>query len=242
MSHTDGDDPIAAARAEGRTTLTEAEAKGLLAQAGVDVPAFHQAASVEEAAAAAEEIGFPVVAKVASPAVQHKSEWGGGAGVAVGLDSAGAVREAAGRILDRAAEEGIDAAVLVEEAADLDAGTEVIVGGVRKRSFGPTVLAGLGGVFTEVLSDVSHRLAPVDREEARSMIDELAGARLLTGYRGRPPADLDSLADVVVAVGDLLADREEVAEVDVNPVLATADGALALDALVVLSAGEDGQG
>lgn len=242
MSPSSEDDPVAAARAEGRTALTEAEAKGLLAEAGVDVPAFHQAASVEEAVAAAEEIGFPVVAKVASPDVQHKSEWGGGAGVAVGLDSAEAVREAAERILDRAAGEGIDAAVLVEEAADVDAGTEVIVGGVRKRSFGPTVLAGLGGVFTEVLSDVSHRLAPVDRTEGRAMFEELAGARLLSGYRGQPAADLDSLADVVVAVGDLLAEHDEIAEVDVNPVLATADGALALDALVVLGEGEDGQG
>ena len=230
-------DPIAAAREDGRTALTEAEAKALLAEAGVGVPAFHRAATAEEAVAAAEEIGFPVVVKVSSPAVQHKSEWGDGAGVAVGLDSAEAVREAAGRILERAEAEGIGASVLVEEAADVEAGTEVIVGGVRKRAFGPTVLVGLGGVFAEVLSDVSHRLAPVDRMEARAMIDELEGRALLSGYRGHPPADLDALADVVVAVGDLLDAHDEIAEVDVNPVLATADGALALDALVVLADG-----
>jgi len=233
------DDSIAAAVEAGRTALTEAEAKGLLAEAGVAVPAFHQAATADEAVAAAEEIGFPVVVKVASPVVQHKSDWGDGIGVAVGLDSAGAVREAAERILERAEAEGIEAAVLVEEAADLDAGTEVIVGGVRKRSFGPTVLVGLGGVFAEVLSDVSHRLAPVDRREARAMIDELEGRALLSGYRGRPPADLDALADVVVAVGDLLVAHDEIAEVDVNPVLATPDGAVALDALVVLAAAAD---
>ena len=233
-----GAEPIAAARAEGRTTLTEPEAKALFAEAGIAVPAFHVAATADEAVEAAEAIGFPVVAKVASAAIQHKSEWGGGAGVAVGLDSADAVRAAAERILDRAEEEGIDAAVLVEEAADLDAGTEVIVGGVRKRSFGPTVLVGLGGVFTEVLSDVSHRLAPVDRAEARSMLDELAGARLLSGYRGLPPSDLDALADVVVAVGDLLVEHDAIVEIDANPILATADGALALDALVVLSGEE----
>lgn len=235
-------DPVGAAVEGGRTALTEAEAKGLLAEAGVAVPAFHEAATVEEAVEAAEAIGYPVVAKVASPAVRHKSEWGDGAGVAVGLESAEAVRSAAERILERAAEEGVEASVLVEEAADVDAGTEVIVGGVHKRSFGPTVLVGLGGVFTEVLSDVSNRLAPIDRREARSMIDELAGARLLAGYRGRPAADLDALADVVVAVGDLVASHDEIAEVDVNPVLATADGALALDALVLLADGESGDG
>ena len=231
----DGNDPIAAARAEGRTALTEAEAKALFAAAGIDVPAFHVAHTVDDAVEAAGEIGYPVVAKVASPAVQHKSEWGGGVGVAVGLDAPAAVREAAERILDRAAEEDVEASVLVEEAADLGAGTEVIVGGVRKRSFGPTVLCGLGGVFAEVLEDVSHRLAPVDRAEARSMLAELEGAKLLSGYRGQPAADLDALAGVVVAVGDLLIEHDAIAEIDANPVLATPDGALALDALVLLA-------
>lgn len=231
-------DPIDAARAAGRTALTEAEAKRLLADAGVTVPDFREVETADAAVEAAEAIGFPVVAKVASPAVQHKSEWGDGAGVALGLDSPAAVQAAAERVLARAGEAGIDAAVLVEAAADLDAGTEVIVGGVRKRAFGPTVLVGLGGVFTEVLADVSHRLAPLERAEARSAIDELAGATLLAGYRGRPAADRDALADVVVAVGDLLEARDAIAEVDVNPVLATADGALALDALVLLE--EDG--
>lgn len=229
-------DPVGAARAAGRTRLGEAEAKRLLADAGVAVPAFREVATADAAVEAAEELGFPVVAKVASPAVAHKSEWGGGAGVALGLDDSAAVREAARRILDVAADEGIEAGVIVEAAADLDAGTEVIVGGVRKPAFGPTVLVGLGGVFAEVLGDVSHRLAPVNRREARSMVDELQGAPLLSGARGRPPADLDALADVVVAVGDLLDRRGELAEIDVNPVLATAEGAVALDALVVLEA------
>jgi len=227
--------PIETARDEGRRSLTEAEAKKLLDDAGVEVPAFREVDTEDEAVVAAESIGYPVVAKVASPEVQHKSEWGDGAGVALGLDSAEAVREAAAKILDRAAEAAIEASVLVEAAADVDAGTEVIVGGVRKRSFGPTVLVGLGGVFTEVLEDVSHRLAPVDRDEARAAIDELAGAQLLAGYRGHPAADLDALAGVVVTVGDLLEAHDGVAEIDVNPVLATEDGAVALDALVLLT-------
>lgn len=228
------EDPIAAARADGRTTLTEAEAKVLLADAGVSTPAFEVAADAESAADAAESVGFPVVAKVSSPDVTHKSEWAGGAGVALGLGSRDAVREAVEAIFAAADERGVDADVLVEEARDVEAGTEVIVGGLRDPSFGPVVLTGLGGVFTEVYEDTSHRLAPVDRAEAREAIEELTAARLLDGFRGREPADVDALAAVVASVGDLVAEREEIAEVDVNPVLADADGAVALDALVVL--------
>jgi acyl-CoA synthetase (NDP forming) len=229
--------PIAVARDEGRTVLTEAEAKAVLRDAGIETPQFAVAGDTDEAVAAAEELGFPVVVKVSSPAVTHKSEWGDGAGVAVGLDSTEAVRDAAERISAQADAEGIDADVLVEEALDVDAGTEVIVGGLRDPSFGPVVLVGLGGVFTEVFEDTSHRLAPVDHAEARAAIDELTAAQLLKGYRGSEPADVAALADVVQTVGDLVVDNEAVAEVDVNPVLATAEGAMALDALVVLKEG-----
>ncbi|UIP01482.1 acetate--CoA ligase family protein (plasmid) [Halobaculum sp. CBA1158] len=233
---TDADDanPVAAALADGRTTLTEAESKTLLRGAGVETTDFVIADDADGAVAAAEEIGYPVVLKVSSPAVTHKSEWGSGAGVAVGLDSAEAVRSAAERIETEAEAAGVDARLLVEELADTDAGTEVIVGGLRDPSFGPVVLAGLGGVFTEVFEDTSHRLAPVDRAEAREAVESLTAARLLAGYRGSEPADLDALADVVVAVGDLLIEHEAIVEVDVNPVLATGEGAVALDALVVL--------
>lgn len=228
------EDPIAAAQADGRTTLTEAEAKTLLADAGVETPAFAVAGDAEAAVEAAADVGFPVVVKVSSPAVTHKSEWADGAGVAVGLDTPGAVRAAADEIFAAAEARDVDADVLVEEARDVDAGTEVIVGGLRDPSFGPVVLTGLGGVFTEVYEDTSHRIAPVDAAEAREAVEELTAAELLAGYRGRDPADVDALAEVVAAVGDLVTEREAITEVDVNPVLATADGAVALDALVVL--------
>lgn len=230
----DAGDPVAAARADGRTTLTEAESKRLLRQAGVETTEFAVASDADAAVDAAEDIGFPVVVKVSSPAVTHKSEWGGGAGVAVGLDSPDAVRAAVERIDEAADDEGVDADVLVEEMRDPDAGTEVIVGGLRDPSFGPVVLTGLGGVFTEVYEDTSHRLAPVDRATARDAVEELTAVRLLQGYRGRDPADVDALADAIVAVGDLLVEYDDVSEVDVNPVLATGEGAVALDALVVL--------
>lgn len=225
---------IEAARAEGRTTLTEAESKRLLADAGVATTSFTVVGDPEVAADAAEEIGFPVVVKVSSAAVTHKSEWAGGVGVAVGLDSQAAVREAATEIFEVAKADGIDADVLVEEACDIDAGTEVIVGGLRDPSFGPVVLTGLGGVFTEIYEDTSHRLAPINRAEARGAIEELTAIELLKGYRGREPADIEALSETVVAIGDLIVEHDAIAEVDVNPVLATDEGAIALDALVVL--------
>jgi acyl-CoA synthetase (NDP forming) len=225
--------PVRVAREDGRTTLTESEGKALLSDVGIETPAFRVAGDADEAVDAAEAIGYPVVVKVSSPAVTHKSEWADGAGVAAGLDSADAVRDAAERIRTRADERGIDADVLVEEARDVDAGTEVIVGGLRDPSFGPVVLTGLGGVFTEIFEDTSHRIAPVDTAEARAAVEELRSAPLLQRYRGSDPADIDALAEAVKAVGDLVAERE-IAEIDVNPVLVTEDGAVALDALVVL--------
>lgn len=227
-------DPISVAHADGRTTLTEPEAKRLLADAGVETPAFGIADDAESAVEIAAELGYPVVVKVSSSDVTHKSDWGDGAGVAVGLDSADAVRDAANRIFETAENEGIDAAVLVEAALDTSVGTEVIVGGLRDPSFGPVVMTGLGGVFTEIFEDTSHRLAPIDRDEARDAIEELTATRLLDGYRGTPAADIRALASVVTTVGDLVVERDAITQIDVNPVLATADGAVALDALVVL--------
>lgn len=226
--------PIETARNEGRTTLTEAESKRLLADAGIATTSFVVVDDATAAADAAENIGFPVVVKVSSAAVTHKSEWAGGIGVMVGLDSRTAVREAATEIFEAAETASVDADVLVEEAQNVDAGTEVIVGGLRDPSFGPVVLTGLGGVFTEIYEDTSHRLAPIDRTEARGAIEELTAIELLNGYRNRTPADVETLADTLAAVGDLIVEYDAITEIDVNPVLATANGAIALDALVVL--------
>lgn len=225
--------PIETARTEGRTTLTETESKALLAAAGIETPPHDVVESADSAVETAESIGYPVVVKIASPAVQHKSEWADGAGVALGLDSAAAVRSATERILDAGTDS--EASVLVERAADLDQGTEIIIGGLRDASFGPTLLVGLGGVFTEVFEDTSHRLAPIDVAEARAAIEELQATSILRGHRGQPAADLDALAETLCAVGDLLTTHDEIAEIDVNPVLAGPEGARALDGLVTLT-------
>lgn len=228
-------DLLADARRDGRTTLTEAEAKDLFATVGIPVPEHAVAGDAEAAVQAAAEIGYPVVAKVASPDVLHKSEWGDGVGVQVELEDASAVRRAAESILAAGEEAGLDVEVLVEQQLATDAGTELIVGGLRKRTFGPVVLVGLGGVFTEVFDDTAHRLAPLSAEEAHEAIAELESIELLSGFRSRPPADLDALAETVTTVGDLVADHDEIAEVDVNPLLAEESGVVALDALVSLA-------
>lgn len=226
-------DPIAAARDAGRRTLTEPETKALLREAGVAVPEGRVVDSVAEAGGAAETLGFPVVVKVCSAAITHKSEWGDGVGVTLGVESRADVEDAAERVFAAADSTGVDVQILVERAVEKP-GVECIVGGVRDPSFGPTVLVGLGGTFVELFEDVAHRVAPVDEREASSMLDELQAGPLLDGYRGGPTVDRGALTEAVITVGDLLADNEALREVECNPTLATSEGVVALDALATL--------
>ncbi len=128
----------------------------------------------------------------------------------------------------------VAAGVYVEAGVDLEAGLEVIVGGTRDPSFGPTVLVGLGGVAVELVQDTSHRIAPISTAEALEMTHDLEASPLFDGYRGSPAVDREAVAEAIVAVGDLLVDRESITEVEVNPLLVRADDAVALDALVTL--------
>ncbi|KDE59155.1 acetyl-CoA synthetase I subunit beta [Halostagnicola sp. A56] len=221
-----------------RSTLTESEAKELLADHGLSVPDSRLVRSPEAAVDAATDIGYPVVAKVSSPAVQHKSEWAGGRGVAVGLESPEAVRDAAAAILEAIDEQGIEGSVLVEAGVDLEAGIEVIVGGTRDPSFGPTVLLGLGGVAVELLEDTTHRIAPISHAEAVEMTYELSSSPLFDGYRGGPTVDRDAIAETIQTVSELLAANEDIADVEINPLLAREDAAIALDALITRTDGD----
>lgn len=228
-------DPIDQALRDDRNQLLEIEAKQLLSDAGITVPDSKLASSPSVAVETAEAIGYPVVLKVSADAVQHKSEWADGGGVEVGLRDGEEVQSAAERIFRAADREDIGADVLVETAADTGSGTETIVGGVRDDTFGPTVLFGLGGVFTEVLQDTSHRLAPVSIEETLEMVGEIDGAKLLDGYRGHNAVDQQVLAETITTLGDLLVNRDEIGEIEINPLLAGPDDeVIALDALVTL--------
>ena len=201
----------------------------VLRDAGVAVPRLERAAHAEAAVTAADRIGYPVALKLDASGLSHKSDVGG---VRVGLADAEAVRTAASDLLAITPPPGVTVHGLVV-AAMARPGVELIVGAKRDPQFGPVVIVGLGGVLAEALDDVSIRLAPVPRDQAVTMLDELRGARLLDGFRGAPKVDRDAVARIVIALGAVAA-RPEVREVDCNPVIAGEWGAVAVDALVVL--------
>lgn len=221
------------ARQESRHILTEVESKQVLAEAGIKTVPAHLATSRDEAMAIAGELSFPVVLKVVSPQVTHKSDVGG---VKLNLGTAEAVASAYDEIVAavRAAQpEATIAGVSVQRMAR--PGVEVIVGVTQDPQFGPVVMFGLGGILVEVLKDVSFRLVPLTPRDARQMVREIQGFPLLQGYRGQPPAALGKLEELLLRVSAFVEAHPEVAELDLNPVFAYPDDAVAVDARIVLS-------
>ncbi len=226
---------IAASRAAGRTSLTEVEAKTLLAGLGIAVPRGGLARSDDEALDLARRLDVPVVLKVVCSGLSHKSDAGG----VLFPVAPEAVRSAYHRLLERVRThlpQARPAGVLVEEF--IGGGVECILGFTRAGSFGPVVMFGLGGVFVEALDAVSFRLAPLGIEEASELLAEVNGARCLDGFRGRPAASREALARAVLAAASIGEDPALAAirEVDINPLLALPDRAVALDAVITLNA------
>jgi len=221
------------AQREGRRRLSELESLELLDAYGIQVAPSRLARSEEEAVRLAAECGFPVVMKLSSPAIVHKTDVGG---VIVGVRNLQEVRATYERLLQIATTAAPGAqvhGVLVQ--AQIEGGRETIAGISRDRLFGPLVMFGLGGIFVEVLRDVVFRLAPIDELDAAGMVSGLRGARLLTGVRGQPACDTGALADALRRLSQLAIDFPVIAEVDVNPLLAFEHGAIAVDARVVLA-------
>ena len=210
----------------------EFEAKAILAAAGIAMSRDILVDSAEAAAAAWAKIGGPVVLKIASPDILHKTEIGG---VLLNLDDAAAVKAGFTTLMERARTAKPDArldGVIVAEM--VTGGVEAVAGVVRDPVFGPAVMFGLGGVFVEVLKDVTFRLAPFGVDEARRMIDEIQGRAMFDGVRGAPPADLDALAETLARLSVFAAaNAERIESVDLNPLIVRADGTLAVDALIV---------
>jgi len=224
-----------AVRASGRTSLTAPEGKIIADLYGIATPGEALAADVDEAVAYADRFGGPVVLKIVSPDILHKTDAGG---VIVGLHTASDVRDAFHRIVANARAYAPDARIEgVQVQQMLPPGQEVIVGAVTDPTFGKVVAFGLGGVLVEVLKDVTFRLAPVTADEAESMLDSIKAAEILRGVRGAPPVDRWALAEQIRRVSQLVADFPDIAEVDLNPVIATPEGALAADIRVILSEG-----
>ena len=220
----------------GREWLTEVETRSVLSAYGIPVVRTDTAAGVEQAVQLASEIGFPVALKIISPQITHKSDVGG---VALNLAHAGAVRQAVAdmtqRVQDRAPQAHI-AGYTVQAMVVRPRAHEVIVGAAVDAVFGPVILFGQGGVAVEIVADRAVALPPLNDVLARELILRTRVSKLLAGYRGRPPARLDALVDVLTALSCMLADLPELAELDINPLLADEHGVIALDARVRIAA------
>jgi acyl-CoA synthetase (NDP forming) len=225
-------DVIDQALAEGRTALTAPEGRKLCQAYGIATPGEGLATSAEEAAKIAEEIGLPVVLKIVSPDILHKTDAGG---VLVGLKTAEDVREGYDTILANARAHDPAARIDGVQVQQLvGGGHEVIVGAVTDPTFGKLVAFGLGGVLVEVLKDVTFRLAPVSGEDALGMLDDIRAAEVLRGARGAKPANREALARLIENVGRLVGEHPEIVEVDLNPVFADANGAVAADVRIII--------
>ena len=223
------------AKNEKMKVLTEIEAKELLKQAGIDVVDTQLAASKEAALSISQQIGFPVVLKIVSTEVLHKTDAGG---VKLGLETAAQVEAAYDDIMKSIKKEFPDARIQgVSMQKMARPGVEVIIGISTDTQFGPVLMFGLGGILVEVLKDVSFRIVPLARRDVREMIREIKGYPLLEGYRGQEPVDVDNLEELILKVSSFVEQHPEIEELDLNPVFAYSDGAVAVDARVIMRAG-----
>lgn len=220
------------AKNDKRKILLENEAKIICAEYGIPVTKFEVAKSEGEAVAFADQIGYPVVLKIVSPDVVHKSDAGA---VKVNIKTPKEAAMAYAAIMENVKKYKPDAkiiGVLVQEMAPQS--TEVIVGAVKDPQFGPTIMFGLGGIFVEILKDVNFRVAPLTIEDAKEMVTELKAAPLLKGYRNTPPVDLDALINILCNTSRLAMDHPEIKELDLNPIMAYQTGAKTVDARIIL--------
>lgn len=219
-------------QASGRKILFPDEAMDVIKSSGIPTPAYALAKTANEALTAAKSMGFPVVLKIVSPDVLHKSDVGG---VVIGVENEKEVERNYAEIMNNLFKKVPDAdimGILVEK--QMPKTTEVIVGGIRDEQFGPTVMFGLGGIFVELFKDVVFRIAPVTETEALEMIKEIKGYSVLNGYRGAERLDIQQLARTVVTISELISDIGEIKEVELNPLLVYTEGVTAIDARIII--------
>ena len=223
---------ISQAIKEKRKSLLETEAKVICREYGIPVTRFELAKSEEEAVEFAASIGFPVVLKIVSPDIIHKSDIGA---VMINLKNTKEVSNAYEQILSNVKKHDAKAqivGILVQEMAP--ASTEVIVGSTSDPQFGPAVMFGLGGVFVEVLKDVTFRIAPISEGDALEMIEEVKAYPLLKGYRGSPPVDINAIVKILLDTSKLVMENQQIKELDLNPILVYEQGAKTVDARIIL--------
>lgn len=226
---------FAKVREDGRNTIGDTEAQAILKAYGIATPQSAVGATPDEAASLAAEIGFPVVMKIASPDILHKSDVGG---IIVGVQDEREAREAFGTLVERAKAHLPEAVIWGAQVQEMvNNAREIIIGLNRDPQFGPVIMFGLGGIYVEVLRDVAFRVAPLSRPQAQQMVASIRSYKLLTGVRGQPPADLDAVVDTILRVAQLVVDFPEIAELDVNPLLVReqGQGAVAVDMRLILT-------
>jgi len=220
------------ALSEGRKNLLENEAYEVLSSYGVHVSPYKLVHSLREAEDAVKAIGFPVVLKIVSPDIVHKSDVGG---VKIGIESLSQLRESYGELMKNVEKNAPNAkvvGVLVVKMAPKS--VEVVVGMLRDQTFGPTVMFGLGGILVEIMKDVVFRIAPVSKEEALEMIKKVKGYPLLSGFRGSKPLDVESLAELISNVSNIAIDNSVIDQMDLNPVIVYEKGLAIVDARIIL--------
>ena len=225
---------LSQAKKEKRTVLTEIEAKQILAEAGINCTDTRLAKGKDDAVSLSEGIGYPVVLKISSVDITHKSDAGG---VKVNLKDRTEVENAFDEIMTSAKEKFPDANIEgISVQGMAKSGTEVIIGMTKDAQFGPVLMFGLGGVLVEVLKDVAFRIVPLEKRDAAEMIRDIKGFKILEGYRGQDPADIPFLEDMLLKLSELVDKTEGIAEIDMNPVFAYKQGAVVVDARIILEA------
>jgi succinyl-CoA synthetase beta subunit len=231
---------IRIARQEGRSALYEFEAEKLARTFGIPVVKGAVARTESEAIAVAKKIGLPLVMKIVSPDILHKSDVGG---VKTEINSISEARSAFMEIVKNVRKAKKDARIEGIYVQKMEPKSfEFVVGGTRDLQFGPTVMFGMGGIYVELYKDVSFRLAPVSDEQAKSMLKEIRAAPLLSGFRGSHPLDEIAVISVVQAVGSMLTSIEEIDSIDINPLLVYEKGCKAVDVRVVLTSASNDSG
>ena len=223
---------LATAAKEKRSLLTEIESKELLKASRIPVVETRLATSKAEAMELAAKLGFPVVMKIVSPDVVHKSDAGG---VKLSIQNATQAGKAYTEILANIKKHYPKAKIIgVSVQKMAKQGIEIIIGMTKDAQFGPVIMFGLGGILVEVIKDVSFRIVPMTKRDASEMITEIKGYPILKGYRGQDPADVPYLEDLIVKVSEFVDKNPEIKELDLNPVFAYKDGAMAVDARIIL--------
>jgi len=212
---------------KGQSTLSEYQSKSFLASYGIPITREQLVSTKEEAIQAAKEIGFPVVLKGCAPQITHKTELNL---IELDLRDDTAVADAYDRV---SGHEGVSVdGVLVQEMVKGE--RELVIGLTRDPQFGPCVMFGLGGIFTEILNDVSFRIAPLEKKDALEMAREIRSHKILDAFRGKPPVDMDVLCQTLISIGEIGLEFDQIKEIDINPLIINGGKPIAVDALVVL--------